>query len=107
MKAAEGRGRQMKAEAGRCKFSAAGVARAGPFVLGYTPERNHTMRKETPYVAQMDEIIERKRADGMIGTRLFVDSSTDRTPEDVAEGYCSMEAAVAAGRFSDVTGDFL
>lgn len=62
---------------------------------------------KTPYIDQMDKLLSEKREGGMIGMRLFVDSSTDRTLEDMAHGFCAMETAEKNGKWTDISNDFL
>ena len=61
------------------------------------------MNCTTPFLSEMDSILKEKRSRGLRGVRLFVDSSGDRTCEDIARGYCTMEKAEAKREFNDLS----
>lgn len=62
------------------------------------------MNCETPYLKKMDEILTEKRKSGLRGVKLFVPKSEDCTHEDIARGYCKMEAAE---HVTDISNDTL
>lgn len=50
------------------------------------------------YIAQMDELLAKKREQGTLGVRLFVQNSQDLTAEDIACDFCKMDEAIKSGK---------